>query len=140
NEKLLKKDSEIDKQIEIIKNDIDSSKEYIFSKQHFTTVPFIEKVLEKTMTSKYHILVGEGCINCKICTKVCPRGNIELTENGPMIGNVCEFCFGCVHHCKQKVLHINDELNADERYINPYIKVSEIIKSNNMGDLNESKC
>ena len=133
-EKAIKNDSDIDKQIELIKNDIESRKNYILSKKHFTDVPFIEKVLEKTMTSKYHIIVGEDCINCKICKMVCPQANVTLTEDGPIIGDNCEFCFGCVHHCKQKVLSVNDELNSDERYINPHIKLSEIIKSNYVGD------
>lgn len=133
-EKAIKDDSDIDRQIDYIKNDIESRKEYILSKKLFTDVPFIEKVLEKTMTSKYHILVGEDCIGCKICTRVCPQANVTLTEDGPVIGDNCEFCFGCINHCKQKVLYINDELNRDERYINPHIKISEIIKSNNVSD------
>lgn len=132
-EKLIKKDSDIDKQIDLIKKDIGSRKDYKLSKKSFTNVPFIEKVLEKTMTEKYHIIVGEGCVNCQICTKVCPRGNIDLTEEKPIIGKNCDFCLGCVQHCKNKVLTINDEPN-DERYINPHIKVKEIIKSNNVGD------
>lgn len=55
-EKLIKKDSDIDKQIDLIKKDIGSRKDYKLSKKSFTNVPFIEKVLEKTMTEKYHII------------------------------------------------------------------------------------
>lgn len=130
-EKSIKDDSDIDKQIGIIKKDIESRKEFMISKKSFSNVPFIEKVLEETMTKRYHIVVGEGCNNCQICTRVCPRGNIIL-EDKPVIGDNCEFCFGCIHHCKQHVLSINKELNPDERYINSHIKVSEIIKSNNV--------
>lgn len=130
-EKSIKDDSEIDRQIGLIKKDIENRKEYMISKKHFTNVPFIERILEETMTKKYHIVVGEGCNNCQICTRVCPRGNIKLDEK-PVIGDNCDFCMGCVHHCRFDVLSINDESNPDERYINSHIKVSEIIKSNNM--------
>ncbi|MEE1133166.1 MAG: 4Fe-4S dicluster domain-containing protein, partial [Methanobrevibacter sp.] len=71
------------------------------------------------------------CSNCQVCVRVCPRGNIELTDEGPIIGDNCDFCLGCVQHCKNHVLTINDELNPDERFRNPNIKLSEIIKSNN---------
>ena len=102
------------------------------SKKMFTDVPFIEKILEKKMTEKFHILVGDDCTNCRICSQVCPRGNITLTEEGPVIGANCEFCLGCVHHCRNNVLTINDEKNSHERFINPHVKISKIIKSNNV--------
>lgn len=131
-EKEIKKDLDVDSEIESIKNDILNRKEYIFDKKHFTDVENIEEILETTMTSKYHIQVGEECNNCRICTQVCPRGNITLTEENPVIGDDCDFCLGCVQHCKVRNLTINDELNPDERYRNPNIKISEIIKSNNV--------
>lgn len=44
------------------------------------------------MTEKYCIIVGEDCINCQICSRVCPRGNITFKDEKPVIGEVCEFC------------------------------------------------
>jgi NAD-dependent dihydropyrimidine dehydrogenase PreA subunit len=109
-----------------------NEKDFRLSKKMFADVPFIEKVLESTMTSKFHIIVGDDCSNCRICTRVCPRGNISLDDEKPAIGDNCEFCLGCVHHCKNNVLTINDEKNSSERFINSHIKVSKIIKSNNI--------
>lgn len=131
-EKELKKDLDIDGQIEPIKEDILNKKDYILDKEMFEAAPNIEEILETTMTSKYHIQVGDECSNCRICTRVCPRGNIELIDDKPVIGDSCDFCLGCVQHCKTHTLYINDELNPDERYRNPNIKISEIIKSNNV--------
>ncbi|WP_407377275.1 EFR1 family ferrodoxin [Methanobrevibacter sp.] len=131
-EKKLKKDADIDGQIELIKEDILSRKGYIFEKPMFTDVPNIEVVLETTMTERFSIHVGEGCNGCQICSKVCPRGNITYEDDLPSIGDNCEFCLGCVHHCKTKTLFINDEMNPEERFKNPNIRVSEIIKSNNV--------
>ena len=130
NEKELKKNLNIIGEIESIKEDIFSRRNHIHDKKHFTDIENIEVILETTMTEKYHIQVGEGCSNCEICTKVCPRGNIELIDEKPNFGDNCDFCLGCVHHCKTHTLTINDELNPNERYRNPNIKISEIIKSN----------
>ncbi len=129
-EKELKKDLNINAEIESIKEDILAKKEYFLDKEHFTEVDNIEIFLETTMTEKYHIQVGEDCSNCKICTRVCPRGNIELIDGKPHFGDACDFCLGCVQHCKTNTLTINDEANPNERYRNPNIRLSEIIKSN----------
>ena len=86
------------------------------------------------MTERFHINVGDDCNNCKICTQVCPRGNIELIDEKPHIKDNCDFCLGCVHHCKHHVLTINDELNSNARFRNPNIKLSEIMKSNNLNN------
>lgn len=131
-EKEIKDDSDIDSQIEIIKKDIESRKEFHLNKKSFTDVPFIEKVLESTMTKRFHIIVGDGCSDCKVCSRICPKGNIDLSGEKPVIGDDCLFCLGCVHHCKENVFTINNEKNNKERFSNPHIKVSEIIKSNNM--------
>ncbi|WP_407423675.1 EFR1 family ferrodoxin [Methanobrevibacter sp.] len=126
----LKKDLNIIGEIEKINNDVLAKREYILDKELFTDVENIEVVLENTMCEKYRIQVGKDCSGCEVCTKVCPRGNIELTGEKPSFGDTCDFCLGCVHHCKTHTLTINDEANPDERYRNPNIKLSEIIKSN----------
>lgn len=122
-ERELKDNIDIDGAIDEIKNDILNRKDYIFDKKPFN-VENIEVVLETTMTERFHILVGKDCSNCQVCVRVCPRGNIELTDEGPIIGDNCDFCLGCVQHCKNHVLTINDELNPDERFRNPNIKLS----------------
>ena len=129
-EKKIKKDLDIDGEIEKIRCDILKRCKYHLKKELFTDVENIEEVLERTMSEKYHIEVGDKCNNCQICTKVCLRGNIEIINEKPVFGDMCDFCLGCIHHCKTHNLTINDELNSMERYRNPNIKISEIIKSN----------
>ena len=129
-EKKIKHEHDINSQIDIIRDDINSRKEFRMSKKSFTDVPFIEKILESTMSKKFHIVVVDDCNGCLICSKVCPRGNITYDDGRPVIGDNCEFCLGCVHHCKNHVLNLNKEQNSNERYRNPNIRISEIIKSN----------
>jgi len=133
-EKEIKKDLDVDGQISKIKQDILNQKEYIFDKPMFSDVANIEEVLESTMTGKYDIMVSDGCSQCRMCVMVCPRGNVKLTDEGPVFGDDCDFCLGCVQHCKTNTLSINDELNPEERYRNPNIRISEIVKSNNVSN------
>ena len=133
-EKEIKKDLDVDGQILKIKQDILDRRDHIFDKPMFTDVDNIEEVLESTMTSKYHIMVGDDCSQCRMCVMVCPRGNVTLQDDGPVFGDDCDFCLGCVQHCKTNTLTINDELNPDERYRNPNIRISEIVKSNNVSN------
>lgn len=133
-EKEIKKDLDVDGQILKIKQDILDRRDHIFDKPMFTDVDNIEEVLESTMTSKYHIMVGDECSQCRMCVMVCPRGNVTLQDDGPVFGDECDFCLGCVQHCKTNTLTINDELNPDERYRNPNVRISEIVKSNNVSN------
>ncbi|MBE6511579.1 MAG: 4Fe-4S ferredoxin [Methanobrevibacter olleyae] len=131
-EKEIKNQAEIDNQIETIRNDIESRKEFHLKKRSISDIPYIERVLEEAMTKRFHIIVGEGCSDCKVCARICPKGNVDLSGGKPVIGDDCLFCLGCVHHCKENVFTINGEKNSQERYSNSHIKVSEIIKSNNV--------
>ena len=48
----------------------------------------IEEILESTIIEKYGIIVGDDCINCQICSKVCPRGNITFEDEKPVNENI----------------------------------------------------
>ncbi len=75
--------------------------------------------------------VNEECIECGICTKVCPRGNIELTGENPVFHDSCEFCLACVNNCPKKAIQLKRDKNkGKERYRNEHIGVKEIIDAN----------
>ncbi len=48
------------------------------------------------MKSEKCFAVTDACIDCGICTYVCPRGNYELTSRGVKTSGDCEFCFACI--------------------------------------------
>lgn len=54
------------------------------------------------MKSEKCFTVTDACIDCGICTYVCPRGNYELTSRGVKMSGDCEFCFACIQNCPQK--------------------------------------
>jgi Pyruvate/2-oxoacid:ferredoxin oxidoreductase delta subunit/flavodoxin len=47
----------------------------------------------------------EKCSKCGICIKLCPVGNITMTEDGyPERGSDCEYCLRCVSFCPKKAI------------------------------------
>ena len=69
-----------------------------------------------------------GCNNCGVCARVCPAGNIEVTD-GPNFLHRCEGCFACLHHCPQRVLQVRGERSA-ARFLNEHVRLDEIIRAN----------
>lgn len=131
-EKQIKTDSSIDEQIDIIKEDIDNKKESRMPIDISDEEIESDKQRRLMIEKKFHLVVGDNeCSECMICTKVCPRGNIKY-EEGPVIGDNCEFCLACAHHCKQRVINTNIQ-KSDDRFRNSHIKLSKIVESNNVG-------
>lgn len=131
-EKAIKADAEIDKAIDSIKEDIENRNANEINLSRISKVIASQSgSLAKRIIKKYAIQVkDEGCTQCGICVKVCPRANIAL-EDKPILGDNCEFCLGCVHHCKERVLNPKSE-KGTERFINSHVNLSQIVKSNNM--------
>jgi ferredoxin len=74
-------------------------------------------------------IVGDTCTTCGICAKVCPTGNIAVTEN-VTFGEFCVACLGCIHNCPQTALHLKNE-KSSARFRNTDVTLNELIASNN---------
>lgn len=85
--------------------------------------------------------VTKGCIDCGICTYVCPRGNWTLASKGVKTEGECEFCFACIQNCPQKAIRFaedsgmpllaNGEKNPDARYRNEHVSLMDLKRANN---------
>ena len=81
---------------------------------------------------QHFIKVGDACIGCGICEKVCPSGSIRVTGGKAVpIPGSCQTCLACVHACPQKAIGLAvPEKNPNARYRNEHITLSEIIAAN----------
>lgn len=72
--------------------------------------------------------VDENCVKCGTCVKVCPMGNITVTDHVEYHHN-CGTCQACLHACPKHAIHFKGERNT-ERWRNPDVTLREIIESN----------
>ena len=76
-------------------------------------------------------IVSGNCNKCGICAKVCPAGNIAVTDT-VNFSEQCEWCMGCLHNCPQNALHLRREKSA-KRWRHPEVSLNGIIAANNRG-------
>ena len=90
--------------------------------------------------SERYFTVTAACIDCAVCTDVCPRGNYSLTSQGVKMHGDCEFCFACIQNCPQKAIRFatdtgdpllaHGEVNPDARYRNEHVSLMDIKRAN----------
>ena len=73
--------------------------------------------------------INNSCNKCGICTKVCPKKNIDIKEN-VVFKNNCETCYACIHNCPNNAIHLKEE-KSNKRFRNENITLNEIIQANN---------
>jgi ferredoxin len=126
----------INKKIDKIINDINNKRNNVLRKM------WLKRYLTKKMSAKYlsengmeklnyldkEFILNNDCNGCGICRNVCPMKNITGLDK-PEYLNKCEFCLACIHHCPKNAIHLKNE-RSNARYINPNIKLPEIININ----------
>ena len=92
------------------------------------------------MKCEKSFVVDASCIECGICTYVCPRGNYSLTSEGVKMEGDCEFCFACIQNCPQKAIQFAEqpeggfpalpEKNPNARYRNEHVSLMDLKEAN----------
>lgn len=129
-------DKRVDEQIGAIRGDISARKEMI------APVTDADRAAHQEYVSRIRqmppdvfqnfIKVGDACVGCGICEKVCPSGSIRVVDGKAVhTPGSCQTCLACVHACPQKALGLAvPEKNPDARYRNEHITLKEIIAAN----------
>jgi len=93
------------------------------------------KQLNMPPDSKFDLLVrrmdegfriNETCNGCGICSRVCPVGNIKISNEKPVWQNHCENCLACYNWCPNKAIQ-GGITSKDYFYKHPEIKIVEIL-------------
>ena len=129
-------DKKVEEQLAAIKDDIVSRRGMIAEvtdKDRAAHEEFLNNMSKLPEDAWQHLIrIGEGCIGCGICEKVCPSASIHLQDGKAVhVPGNCQTCLACAHNCPQKVIGLNvPEKNKDARYRNEHITLQEIIQAN----------
>ncbi len=71
--------------------------------------------------------VTDACTRCGVCARVCPVGNVELTDGRPHWLGHCEQCFACVHWCPARAIQVRGTASARRgRYHHPDASLDDL--------------
>lgn len=73
--------------------------------------------LRKWMTRKFY--ADDNCIRCGYCEKICPAGNIRVTDEGVRFDGNCFLCMRCVHQCPQEAIQFGNKTVGKLRWKGP---------------------
>lgn len=68
-----------------------------------------------------NLKADESCINCGLCERECPVGNIVQAGKKIVFGVRCELCLRCIHICPKQSINYKNKTQNKKRYLNPKI-------------------
>lgn len=101
--------------------------ELFAEKQCIKKLPITANNLYKDIASlDIKFSVGDACISCGRCEKICPVQNIQLNSGKPVWQHHCEHCVACISWCPVKAIDYGDATQSRRRYRNEQIDVREL--------------
>jgi ferredoxin len=70
--------------------------------------------------------VSGDCVSCGICAKLCPAGNIEISDGKPRFQHKCEQCMACVQWCPSRAINTPKTIKRG-RYHHPAITAEDMM-------------
>lgn len=83
-------------------------------------------MLSKKKAAK--LTAGAECIGCGQCERLCPKGNIKLSDGRPVFGKDCIGCLSCLQYCPVQAINMGGATVKRERYHNPNVNAAELME------------
>lgn len=88
----------------------------------------IQKSIAKNATIGKQYKVSDKCTTCGACIKICPVGNISMTNGKVIFGDSCNRCMGCIQWCQNHAIDYEGKAENRKRYHHLDIKRSELFQ------------
>lgn len=129
-------DKNVDAQLEAVIDNINHMKKEIppsepKGKRLHAEIAKMNKIIPSLNNGKALKINSGKCMGCRVCTKVCPIGNIIVTITAQRLSRKCEFCLACIHNCPNNAISLKTDKNPNARYRNENVTLQEIIEANN---------
>jgi len=90
-----------------------------------------KKLAEDTRPWDKEFSIGENCIGCGTCEKVCQFDNIEIIDGKPVFQHNCQRCLACIHYCPKAAIGFKGKPMNRPRYHHPEYPAEEFIRITN---------
>ena len=109
-----KADAEIEKIVGVIKNgqQLDLDPQMGGHKMFSMIAPAFHSL----MISARGFHADSSCTGCGKCEKVCPLGNIKISDGTPVWGNECMHCMACISVCPTASVNYGKKTQKRNRY------------------------
>ena len=126
-----------DEQLAAVRADVDARRHYIQPATQ-EEVDFYEGYMKHPFDLHPHAdaplyRVGDACMGCGTCSRVCPMGCIRIEDGRPVYDyDRCANCYACIHACPTKAIRYvrYEEPNPNARYRNPHVTLADLVAVN----------
>lgn len=85
----------------------------------------VSYLFNKYGLGKKKFRVGDGCLSCGLCEKICPASAIALEKGRPRWrAEKCAKCMGCINRCRAEAIQYGYATRKRARYVNPIYEKS----------------
>lgn len=120
----------IDRHLMEIKSDVEARRAYK-ERPGITgsIVGFFEEMMPAEKTKKKFRVDTDKCNGCGLCSRICPSGNIIITDGKPAWQADCMKCTACYHNCPSGAIRYRGE-RSTEQFRNAAVSMQELLSGN----------
>ena len=72
----------------------------------------------------------DKCTGCRLCSEICPVGNIRIVKERPVWQHHCEHCVACIQWCPVEAIEYGQKTIGRRRYRFPGLFAAAITAGN----------